>query len=241
MFMKKPTFISLQGSYSSLELSLFIGSNCIEKIKENNLRASSLLIPKINDLLQNNSLELKDLDFIAVDQGPGAFTSLRVVITIVNALSFAKKIPLIGIDGLDALYNQALEKTDSKNIVVILNAYNNDVYFAVNKNSEKHTGVETFNVGVLEKGYKKIDKLLLELKEQYKDSRIVFAGNACKQHENLISKDLNYSFINLETASSEQIAKMALERWNSSNKGFSYKLKPLYLKSQSFKISSKNR
>ena len=229
MFMKKPTFISLQGSYSNLELSLFIGSNCIEKIKENNLRASSLLIPKINDLLQNNSLELKDLDFIAVDQGPGAFTSLRVVITIVNALSFAKKIPLIGIDGLDALYNQALDLTDLKNIVVILNAYNNDVYFAFNKN------------GILEKGYKKIDKLISELKEQYKDSRIMFVGNACKQHESLISKDLNYSFINLETASSEQIAKMALEKWNSNDKDLSYKLKPLYLKSQNFKISSKKR
>lgn len=220
--MKQPIFISLQGSYSNLEISLFKGFDCIQTLKEDNLRASSLLIPKINDLLQNNSLELKNLDFIAVDQGPGAFTSLRVVITIVNALSFAKKIPLIGIDGLDALYHQTLDKMGLKNIVVILNAYNNDVFFAVHKN------------GKLKKGYKKIDKLIFKLKEQYGEKEIMFVGNACKMHKELISKDLNYSFIDLEIASSEQIAKMSLEKWNSKNKDLSYKLKPLYLKSQNF-------
>ncbi len=225
--MNKPKFISLQGSYSRLELSLFIGSDCIDTIKEDNLRASSLLIPKINDLLQKNSLELKDLDFIAVDQGPGAFTSLRVVITIVNALSFAKKIPLIGVDGLDALYYQVVDKSDYKNIVVILNAYNNDVYFAFKKND------------VLEKGYKKIDLLIYELKELYKDDPVLFVGNAYNQHKDLISKELNDSFSSLEIASSEQIAKIALDRWNSNNKDLSYKLKPLYLKSQSFSTVSK--
>ena len=234
--MNKPKFISLQGSYSRLELSFFIGSDCIDKIKEDNLRASSLLIPKINDLLQKNSLELKDIDFIAVDQGPGAFTSLRVVITIVNALSFAKGIPLIGVDGLDALYFQVFDKIDSKNIVVILNAYNNDVYFAFKKSEE------TFNVNdILEKGYKKIDLLISELKELYKDEPVIFVGNAYNQHKDLISKGLNDSFFPLEVASSEQIAKIALDRWYSNNKGFSYKLKPLYLKSQSFTISSKKR
>ena len=225
--MNKPKFISLQGSYSRLELSLFIGSDCIDTIKEDNLRASSLLIPKINDLLQKNSLELKDLDFITVDQGPGAFTSLRVVITIVNALSFAKKIPLIGVDGLDALYYQVVDKSDYKNIVVILNAYNNDVYFAFKKND------------VLEKGYKKIDLLIYELKELYKDDPVLFVGNAYNQHKDLISKELNDYFSSLEIASSEQIAKIALDRWNSNNKDLSYKLKPLYLKSQSFSTVSK--
>ncbi|MBD3272783.1 tRNA (adenosine(37)-N6)-threonylcarbamoyltransferase complex dimerization subunit type 1 TsaB [Candidatus Dependentiae bacterium] len=222
---QNPTFLSLQGSYSTLEISLYNESECQKSFKEDNLRASSLLIPKIKDLLDDNNLSLNDLDFIAVNQGPGAFTSLRVVITVANALAFAKKIPLIGIDGLEALYDQASEKIDSKNIVVILNAYNNDVYFAFKKK------------GILEKGYKKIDKLILELKEVFEDS-IIFVGNAYEQHKDILN-NLNHSFIDLQNASASQIAKMALDKWNKNNKDVSYKLTPLYLKSQKFAIKSK--
>lgn len=225
--MKQPVFISLEGSYSSLEISLYRGFDILEKFEEDNLRASSLLIPKIKNLLEHNSLDLKDLDFIAVDQGPGAFTSLRVVITIVNALAFANKIPLIGVDGLDALYFQAEDKIDSKNIIVILNAYNNDVYFAYNKDGE------------LEKGYKNIDLLISELKDFYKDKDIIFIGNAYKLHKEIISLKLNNSYFNMEVPSADQIAKMALERWEKNNKDVSYKLMPLYLKSQSFMTYSK--
>ncbi|MFH1461920.1 MAG: tRNA (adenosine(37)-N6)-threonylcarbamoyltransferase complex dimerization subunit type 1 TsaB [bacterium] len=225
--MKQPIFISLEGSYSNLEISLYQGFDIIEKFEEDNLRASSLLIPKIKNLLQDNSLDLKDLDFIAVNQGPGAFTSLRVVITIVNALAFANKIPLIGIDGLDALYFKTQDKTDSTNIVVILNAYNNDVYYAFNKD------------GNLEKGYKNIDLLLLELKDLYQNQDVVFVGNAYKLHKEIISQELNSSFLNMEVPSADQIATMALERWVKNNKDVSYKLTPLYLKSQIFVTKSK--
>jgi tRNA threonylcarbamoyladenosine biosynthesis protein TsaB len=225
--MKQPIFIAIQGSYSNLQISLYKNDLLLDSFEEDNLRASSLLVPKIKDLLGRNSLTLDVLDFIAVDQGPGAFTSLRVVITIVNALAYANKIPLIGIDGLQALYLQTKEQTNSKNIVVIFNAYNNDVYFAFKKDDK------------FEAGYKKIDRLLEQLKELYKNEEVLFSGNAFKLHENLISQNLKYSFIDLQTCSVEQVAKMALQRWQANKKDFSYKLTPLYLKSQNFAIRSK--
>lgn len=219
--MEKTTFLSLQGSYSILEISLFKNSKHVYTIKEKNIKASSLLIPIIKKLLKDNNLKLNDLDFITADQGPGAFTSLRVIISTINGLSFANKIPLIGIDGLEAIYNEAKEQSDN-NIVAILNAYNNDVFYAFNKNNN------------IQKGYQKIDSLISELKNHYNKDKISFVGNAYKLHEKIISKQLNHSFIDIEIASSKQIAKMALESFKK-NENIKYKLRPLYLKSQIFK------
>ena len=223
MILKQFTFLSLQGSYSVLDISLFKNSKHVCTIKEKNIKASSLLIPIIKNLFEKNSLKLSDLDFIATDQGPGAFTSLRVTISTVNGLSFANKIPLIGIDGLDAIYFEAKDKTNNKNIVAILNAYNNDVFYAFSNN------------GKLQKGYKKIENLISDLKNKYGKDEITFVGNGYKLHKELVSKELHHNFIDLEISSSEQIAKMALKLFEK-EKGLSYKLKPLYLKSQSFAI-----
>ena len=112
-----------------------MGESKVQVIKETNKKASSLLVPYIKQILEKNSLKISDLDFICADQGPGAFTSLRVTIATINGISFASKIPLIGIDGLDALNQETLSDVMLKKqgvpeiLIVLLNAYNNEVYF----------------------------------------------------------------------------------------------------------------
>ncbi|CCB89932.1 putative M22 peptidase homolog HI_0388 [Simkania negevensis Z] len=53
------------------------------------------LLPAIDRLLENSELELSDLDFIAVGNGPGSFTGTRIGVLTAKTLSFAKKLPLI--------------------------------------------------------------------------------------------------------------------------------------------------
>ncbi|MBU4269478.1 tRNA (adenosine(37)-N6)-threonylcarbamoyltransferase complex dimerization subunit type 1 TsaB [Candidatus Dependentiae bacterium] len=224
-------FLSIQGSYSLLDISLFNNSNIIKNIKEDNFKASSLLIPIIQNLLKENNLKLENLAFIATDQGPGAFTSLRVTISTVNGLSFASKIPLIGIDGLDAISTQALkqiqnlQKTDV--IVALLNAYNDDVYYKINSDKVEN-----------QKGYKKIDLLLSDLKNNFENQKIIFIGNAVNLHKDKILNifDKNSAFIDIQNASSQEIALIALDKFEKDKNCLSFKLTPLYLKSQNFAI-----
>ncbi len=246
--MNTPFFLSIQGSYSNLELALYQDSNCLELIKEDNIKASSLLIPFISQILKNNSKQISNLDFIAIDQGPGAFTSLRVTITTVNGLAFANKIPLIGIDGLDALSKEALEITTEKHtdfnpeiLVTLLNAYNNDVFFDINKVVDSNQLEPTEKIYPC-KGYKKIDLLLKGLKHNFSENKIVFAGNGTKLNQDLITKNFenNILIVDRDVCSAATVAKMALEKWNQvSGNVKEYKLSPLYLKSQSFAIRPK--
>ncbi len=58
---------------------------------------SKELLPKINQLLQDNKFTPKSLDAIAVFAGPGSFTGLRVGVSVANALAWSLDIPVIGI------------------------------------------------------------------------------------------------------------------------------------------------
>jgi len=240
------TFISIEGSYTNLELALFENHNCIQKISENNLKASSCLLPSLSILLSKNSTTLKDINFIAVNQGPGAFTSLRVIIATINGIAFTTQIPLIGIDGLDALTLQAikslnLDNNQNKNqkptmLISLLNAYANDVYYSINT-LRLCSGQAHLSKKIQPNGYKKIDILLEQIKKEFTDQTILFTGNGTKLHKDLIQEKLNKKAIipeNLiETPSVEQIGLMAFEKWKQ-EKSKILKLSPLYLKSQTF-------
>ncbi len=250
--MNNTFFLAIQGSHSALDISLYNDSKLINNQTEDNFKASSKLIPIIKDLLNKNNLVLDDLSFIAIDQGPGAFTSLRVTIATVNGLAFAGKIPLIGIDGLESLSQQSsnnLDKNQSFDLLItLLNAYNNDVYFKINKISDNKL-IDIQN-DFEEKKYIKIDLLLNYLKENFTNKKIVFTGNGVNLHKDLILEKLqnscNVSFLDITNSNSEQIAKMALDVWkkhlmlwkNDKDK-INFKLQPLYLKSQNFTIQSK--
>ncbi|MFA5075194.1 MAG: tRNA (adenosine(37)-N6)-threonylcarbamoyltransferase complex dimerization subunit type 1 TsaB [Candidatus Babeliales bacterium] len=237
-------FLSLQASYSGLELSLFKKNILIKKIEESNKKASSILIPLIQEFLEKNSLKISDLNFICVDHGPGAFTSLRVAITTVNGISFAHKIPLIGIDGLHALSLETFDLLQNKYknlkanlLITLLNAYNDEVFFEINK--IENNILKKIEIKNLEKNYVKIDFFLNEIKKNLGDKNILFSGNGTTLHKKLIQDILKSQAIFfteiLQVCSTEQIAKMGIEKYNS-DKNFVYKLLPAYLKSQTFAV-----
>jgi len=64
---------------------------------------STLVLGMIDELLQQQSTTLSELDAIAVDIGPGSFTGLRIGIGVAQGLSFGSGLPVIGISSLAAL------------------------------------------------------------------------------------------------------------------------------------------
>lgn len=78
------------------ELFDFIENN------DGNSHAKSLA-PFIDDLIKRNSLKYTDLSAVAISQGPGSYTGLRIGTSTAKGLCYALDIPLIAIDTLHSM------------------------------------------------------------------------------------------------------------------------------------------
>lgn len=201
-------YLTLQSTYENIEIAIFTNSGrtveLIEKKVISKLESSKNLIPSIDSILTKHNLKLDDLNFIAVNKGPGPFTTLRVVIVTANALNFATNLPLIGIDGLEALQEEYQDQNFEVS-VAILNAYNNDVYYSIKSNS------------LSKEGWQNINEFLNYLKSNFENKKIKFIGNGVNifgEHIKNVFKDLAHFYEpNPQNCSVEQIAKMAFKNW----------------------------
>ena len=60
------------------------------------------LLPTVEHMLAELSMELSDFEGFAVAAGPGSFTGLRIGIATMEGLSYATKRPVVGISSLEA-------------------------------------------------------------------------------------------------------------------------------------------
>lgn len=68
--------------------------------------SAKTLAPTIQKLLAQDGLDPKDLHAIAVVQGPGSFTGLRVGIATAKVMAYALQIPIVAIDTLEVIAQQ---------------------------------------------------------------------------------------------------------------------------------------
>ena len=64
---------------------------------------STTVLPMIESLLATLSLEIQDLDAMAVSAGPGSFTGVRIGVATIKGLAYSHRIPCIGVSSLESL------------------------------------------------------------------------------------------------------------------------------------------
>lgn len=112
----------------------------------------------IQEILKENGLNPDDLDAVAVSQGPGSYTGLRIGVAAAKGLCFSLDIPLLSISTLTSLAYQ-VSSEESVFIFPLLDARRMEVYTAgftaekkeVAKAEAKILEEDSFNV-FLQKG-----------------------------------------------------------------------------------------
>lgn len=90
----------------------------------------------IEECLKESNISVKDLSAIAVSQGPGSYTGLRIGVSAAKGLCFALDLPLIAVDTLQVLASK-LSITEGV-IIPMIDARRMEVYSAIfNSKSEK--------------------------------------------------------------------------------------------------------
>jgi tRNA threonylcarbamoyladenosine biosynthesis protein TsaB len=83
----------------------------------------------IEEILREAGVSTKDLVAIAVSQGPGSYTGLRIGVSAAKGLSYALEIPLIATDTLQTLASQV--SVSDGLIIPMLDARRMEVYSAI--------------------------------------------------------------------------------------------------------------
>ncbi|MDA3953533.1 MAG: tRNA (adenosine(37)-N6)-threonylcarbamoyltransferase complex dimerization subunit type 1 TsaB [Bacteroidales bacterium] len=86
---------------------------------------AKLLTIFIDQLLKELNYKIDDFDAIAVSKGPGSYTGLRIGVSTAKGLCYAKDIPLIAINTLQAMANGMILRLKSK--VISFDDFKNSV------------------------------------------------------------------------------------------------------------------
>lgn len=150
----------------------------------------------IQSVLEKASLSFKDLSAVAVSQGPGSYTGLRIGVSSAKGLCLALSIPLIAVDTLQVLAAQV--KVNSGLIVPMIDARRMEVYTAVfNAHLQKLSDVKP--------------EILTENSFQDLQETVYFIGDCAEKAKTVLKKE---NFIFLEKVIYPSAREMALLSFN---------------------------
>ena len=94
----------------------------------------------IEEICNESSIQLKDLQAIAVSKGPGSYTGLRIGVSAAKGFCYALDIPLISVDTLAVLASQALSIVKENDLIIpMIDARRMEVYSAIFNNKLEKT------------------------------------------------------------------------------------------------------
>lgn len=150
---KEPTLLALDTGSTDCQVGL--ASEGRRYYKKRKVRAhSQVVLTLIDEVLSEAGVKAQDLSAIAVNQGPGSFTGLRVGLSVAQGLAFAADCPVIPISSLEiiASYLAALPNVEATYCFVAIDARMDQIYsawFALNVSQHKNSVEQKCEISVL--------------------------------------------------------------------------------------------
>ncbi len=188
---------------------------CFKEIAEANYSHAEKLHVFIEELLLEAKITCKDLLAIAVSQGPGSYTGLRIGVSAAKGLCFALDIPLIAIDTLAVLAAEV--KIDNGLIVPMIDARRMEVYSAVfNSKLEKIRKVEA--------------EIITEESFGTFNETLYFVGDCAQKCQPFLTKS-NFIFLeDIQFPSAKAMGILSFEKYKKSDTVDVAYFEPYYLK-----------
>lgn len=192
--------------------------------------ASQLLLPWVEELLQETSGELSSLDAIAVGIGPGAFTGVRLGVAVVQGLATAAHLPVLPVASLDAIASQLVLKPafiakGAKTFVIAVDARMGEVYWAkyqpvLNQLPQRLSEIHLTSPELVE--LKNIEFLAGSAIAEFGERLFTSAGNSFASGQ--LDSDISVN--------AEGVLACALDMWQKGLQQDIHLLEPLYIRNK---------
>ncbi|WP_016839626.1 tRNA (adenosine(37)-N6)-threonylcarbamoyltransferase complex dimerization subunit type 1 TsaB [Ureibacillus thermosphaericus] len=172
-------WLGIETSNAPLSVAIVRDGEVLSEIVQNTKSTHSVTcMPTIEEVFRKTNLKPVDIDAVAVSEGPGSYTGLRIGVTIAKTLSWTLKKPLVGISSLKVLASN-VELFDGI-ICTMFDARRKNVYAAVYKGKELKT--------IIPEHHGSLEELLQQLQE-YQET-IMFVGSDVKKFKEEIQSVL---------------------------------------------------
>jgi tRNA threonylcarbamoyladenosine biosynthesis protein TsaB len=169
----------------------------------------------IEEIIAEAKISVQDLAAIAVSQGPGSYTGLRIGVSAAKGLCFALNLPLIAIDTLQTLASQA--KVSDGKIIPMLDARRMEVYseiFNANLEIEREIQAEVID----ENSFAAFTET------------IYFVGDCAEKCKQILTKE-NFVFLeDIKYPSASAMSKISFDKYQKSDTVDVAYFEPYYLK-----------
>ena len=169
----------------------------------------------IEEIIAEAGITINDLSAIAVSQGPGSYTGLRIGVSAAKGLCYALQIPLISVDTLLVLAS----KVDKKDgfIIPMIDARRMEVYSAIfNSNKEKIREIQA--------------EILTEESFSNISETVYFIGDSTEKAKTILNKS-NFIFLDeIIFPSANEMSAISFNKFEENNFEDVAYFEPYYLK-----------
>lgn len=208
--------IAIDASTEACSVALWIEDETYLKHQISPRMHAELILPMIDSLLEEHHLALGDLDAFAVSIGPGAFTGVRLSLSVVQGLAYALQKPVIPLSTLEILAYGAASQAFTKNaelesvkVAVAMDARMDEVYWGCFHVSQD-TITPLQEAGVFAPEQVPLQGLAI-------DESWIFAGTGWAQYSQQLQNKLKISAENLVDVllpQADWLTKLAARRQN---------------------------
>jgi tRNA threonylcarbamoyladenosine biosynthesis protein TsaB len=118
--------LAIETSTEACSVALHHAGGVIERSEVAPRRHAELVLPMAESLLAEAGLRRRSLDAVAVGRGPGAFTGVRLAVSLAQGMALGLDLPVIPISSLAAL---ALDAPDNgSDVLSVIDARMGEVY-----------------------------------------------------------------------------------------------------------------
>ncbi|AUI65828.1 MULTISPECIES: tRNA (adenosine(37)-N6)-threonylcarbamoyltransferase complex dimerization subunit type 1 TsaB [Glaesserella] len=124
------TILALDTATEACSVALFHQGNVTFLDELSPRTHTQRILPMVDELLSQAGMSIRDVDVLAFGRGPGSFTGVRVGVGIAQGLALGAELPVVPVSNLLAMAENAYQQLGADNVIALIDARMNEVYFA---------------------------------------------------------------------------------------------------------------
>lgn len=129
--MKDVKILAVDTLTQACSVCLRVGDSSFSEFEITPQTHANHVLAMVQKVLSDAKIEGKEIDCLALSEGPGAFTGVRIAAGVVQGLAFGWQKPVISISTLEALAWPMLNQSKAKSVAACLDARMKEVYVQI--------------------------------------------------------------------------------------------------------------